>query len=250
MPQYEYSKRLIHRAIAFPPHAILSRMFYQLVFMGCWFITWQQILRSYHSYTSILSECWPACNSDSHGIFYKDWSGTSLTRTRQPELVGSSHRHQQGLASLVLSPRLDWSEYSDPCLWNQYVHFLMLRRVAFCYFRCLECWDWCPLVLKETWLFPHAHSPQLARVKFDHGCYLLRWDQYLSYLDVALLLSHDPTRQQTRAVVRQIPVSSVLGLTSSPPKSNFTILVPSLRSQWVPCTDMFHFCLPAPKATL
>ena len=63
---------------------------------------WQTALRSYSSYTSILSECWPRCHSDSHAIFYKDWSGTS-------------HRQQPGLASLVLLPRLDQSDYSEPC---------------------------------------------------------------------------------------------------------------------------------------
>ena len=44
----------------------------------------------------------------------KDWSGTSPNRTGPPKLVGSSHRHQPGRASLVLPPRLDRSDYSEP----------------------------------------------------------------------------------------------------------------------------------------
>jgi len=49
-------------------------------------------------------------------IFYKDWSGTSPNQTGPPKLVGSSHRHQPGRASLVLPPRLDRSDYSEPCI--------------------------------------------------------------------------------------------------------------------------------------
>ena len=109
-----YSMRLIHRVIAFPPHATLSRMFYQPVLRTCWFIPWQAALKSYYSYISILSECWPGYHSDSQTIFYRDWSGTSPNRTRPPKLVGSNHRHQPGLASLVLPPTLDRSDYSEP----------------------------------------------------------------------------------------------------------------------------------------
>jgi len=116
-PQYGYSMRLIHRVIAFPPHAILSRMFYQPVLRACWFIPWQAALKSYYSCTSILCQYWPGCHSDSHTIFDKDWSGTSPNRTGSPKLVGSSHRHQPGRASLVLPPRLDRSDYSEP--WYQ-----------------------------------------------------------------------------------------------------------------------------------
>ena len=74
--------------------------------------------KSYYSYTSILGECWPECHSDSHAIFDKDWSRTSPNRTWPPKLVGSSHRHQPGRASLVLPPRLDRSDYSEPWLWR------------------------------------------------------------------------------------------------------------------------------------
>jgi len=90
-------------------------MFYQSVLGACWFIPWQAALKSHHSYTSILSQCWPGCHSGSHAIIYKDWSGTSPNQTGPPKLVGSSHRHQPGGASLVLPPRLDRSDYSEPC---------------------------------------------------------------------------------------------------------------------------------------
>jgi len=114
LPQYRDLMCLIHRVIAFPPHAILSRMFYQPVLRASWFIPWQAALKSYYSYTSILSKCWPGCHSDSHAIFYKDWSGTSPNWTGPPKLVGSSHRHQPGRVSLVLPPGLDRSDYSEP----------------------------------------------------------------------------------------------------------------------------------------
>jgi len=77
-------------------------------------------LRSYYSYTCILRECWPGCHSDSFEIFYKDWSGTSPNQSGPPELVGSSHRHQQGLTSLVLPPIRDRSDYSEP--WGEGCH--------------------------------------------------------------------------------------------------------------------------------
>ena len=48
--------RLIYRVMAFLLHAILSRMFYQPVSRACLFIPWQVALKSYYSYTSILSE--------------------------------------------------------------------------------------------------------------------------------------------------------------------------------------------------
>jgi len=67
----------------------------------------------YYSYTSILSECWPWCNSDSHAIFHKD----SPNQTGPPKLVGSSHQHQPGRASLAPPPRLDPSDYSEPWRW-------------------------------------------------------------------------------------------------------------------------------------
>ena len=51
-----------------------------------------------------------------YAIFYKDWLGISPDRTGPPELVRSSHRHQSGLRSLVLPPRLDRSDYSEPWL--------------------------------------------------------------------------------------------------------------------------------------
>ena len=57
-------------------------------------------------------------------IFYKDWSGTSPNQTEPPTLVGSIHQHQPGRASLVLPPRLDRSDYSEPwsgpvrCFWQ------------------------------------------------------------------------------------------------------------------------------------
>ena len=114
IPKYLYSMPLIHQVITFQPHASFSRMLYQLVLRGCSFITWQAAVRSYYSYTSTLSECWLGFHSDSRAIFYKDWSGTSPNRTRPPELVGSSHRHQPGLTSVVLPPRLDRSDYSEP----------------------------------------------------------------------------------------------------------------------------------------
>ena len=114
LPQYGYSMRLIHQVNAFPPHAILSRMFYQPVLRGCWFIQWQEALKSFYSYTSILRECGHGCHSDPHAIFHNDWSGTSPNRTGPPKLVGSSHRHQPGRASLVFPLRLDRSDYSEP----------------------------------------------------------------------------------------------------------------------------------------
>jgi len=98
-------------------HAILSGMFFQLVLRGCWFITWQAGSRSCYRYSSILSKCWPGCGSDCQAIFYKDWSWTSPNRTGPYELVGSKHWHQPGLANLVLPPRLDRSDYSEP--WMQ-----------------------------------------------------------------------------------------------------------------------------------
>ena len=116
MPPYRYSMSLIHRVIAFPPPAILSGMFYPLVFRGCWYIMCLAALISYSSYSSIISECLPGCHSESHEIFIQDWSGTSLNRTGPPKLVGSSHRHQPGLASLVLRLRFDWADYSEPWL--------------------------------------------------------------------------------------------------------------------------------------
>jgi len=57
-------------------------MLYQPVLRACWFILWQAGLKSYYRYISILSECWPVCHSDSHAIFYKDWSGASPNRTQ------------------------------------------------------------------------------------------------------------------------------------------------------------------------
>jgi len=33
--------------------------------------------------------------TQTHAIFYKDWSGTRSTRTGPPKLVGSSHRYHQ-----------------------------------------------------------------------------------------------------------------------------------------------------------
>jgi len=50
MLQYGYSMRLVHRVIAFPQHAILSRMFYQHVLWACWFIPWQAALKSFYRY--------------------------------------------------------------------------------------------------------------------------------------------------------------------------------------------------------
>jgi len=129
MPQYRYSMRLIHRVVAFPPHAILSGMFYQIVLRDCWFIMSQAALRSYYSYSSILSECWPGCHSDSHAIFYKDWSGASPNQTRPPELVRSSHRHQPGLASLVLPPDLTGRTIRNPER-NHSSYFLSLLQFA------------------------------------------------------------------------------------------------------------------------
>jgi len=73
--QYQCSMRLIHRVITFPPHAILFGTFYQPALGACWSTPWRAALKSYYSYTSILSECWP---------------------------------------SLVLPPRLDRSDYSEP----------------------------------------------------------------------------------------------------------------------------------------
>ena len=113
LPQYGCSMRLIHRVAAFTSHTILSRMFYQPVLRACRSTSWQAALKSYYGYTSVLIECWPG-HSDSHAIFYKDWSGTSPNQTGPPKLVGSSHRHQSGRASLVLPPRLDRSDYSEP----------------------------------------------------------------------------------------------------------------------------------------
>ena len=49
LPQYGYSMPLIHRVIAFPPHAILSMMFYKPELRGCWFIPWQAALKSFYS---------------------------------------------------------------------------------------------------------------------------------------------------------------------------------------------------------
>ena len=108
--------RLIHRVAAFTPHAILSRMLYQPVLRACWSTSGQVALKSYYRYASILGECWPGCHSDSHAICCKDWSGTSQNQTAPPKLVGSSHRHQSGQNSLVLPPRLDRSDYSEPCV--------------------------------------------------------------------------------------------------------------------------------------
>ena len=88
---------------------------YQPVLRACRLIPWQAALKSTYSYTSILREFWPGRHSDSHAICYKYWSGTSPNRTGPPKLVGSSHRHQPGQTSLVLPPRLDWSDYSEPC---------------------------------------------------------------------------------------------------------------------------------------
>jgi len=94
----QYSIRLIHRVIAFPPHAIL---FYWPVLRARWLTPRRAALKSSYSYTYILSERWPG-SILTHAIFYKDWSGTSSNRTGPPKLVGSSHRHQAGRASLVL----------------------------------------------------------------------------------------------------------------------------------------------------
>ena len=49
---YRYPMPLIHRVIAFPPHAILSKMFYEPVLRASWFILWQAALKSYDSYSS------------------------------------------------------------------------------------------------------------------------------------------------------------------------------------------------------
>ena len=73
-----------------------------------------EALKSYYIYTSMPCERWPGCHPDYHAIFYKDWSGTSPNQTGPPKLVGSSHQHQPGQPSLVLPPRLDRSDYSEP----------------------------------------------------------------------------------------------------------------------------------------
>jgi len=67
----------------------------------------------YYSYRSILSECWPWCHSDSQAMLHKD----SPNQTVPPKLVGSSHRHQPGRASLAPPTRLDQSDYSEPWWW-------------------------------------------------------------------------------------------------------------------------------------
>ena len=127
LPHDGYSMRLIHWVIAFPPHAILSRMLYQCVWRACWFIPWQAALKYYYSYLSIPSEGWPGCHSESHDIFHKVCSGTSSNLSGPPKLVGSSHRHQPGRATLVLPSRLDRLDYSEPWMRDWYLRLLKPR---------------------------------------------------------------------------------------------------------------------------
>jgi len=69
----------------------------------------------------------PPVYSDTHAIFYEDWSGTSSNRTGPPKLVGSCHRHQPGSAILVLPLRLDRSD-----LLKFFVYFLCIFNTLWC----------------------------------------------------------------------------------------------------------------------